>query len=53
MKIKQMIIHSDLSKMKNKILQTPLQGNYRNSLGEFSSTSCGAFGAEKVNLNAF
>ena len=31
-----MIIHSNLSKMKNKILWTCLQGNYRGSLGEFS-----------------
>ena len=29
MKITQMTIHSNLSAMKNKILQTLLQGNYR------------------------
>ena len=36
-RIKQLIIHSNLSKMKNKILPTCLQGNYRDSLGEFSN----------------
>ena len=30
-----MIIHSNLSQMKNKILPNCLQGNYRGSLGEF------------------
>ena len=44
-----MIIHSNLSKTKNKILPTCLQGNYRDSLGEFSNTSYGVFGAERVN----
>ena len=34
--------------MKNKILPTCLRGNYRDSLGEFSNTSCGVFGAERV-----
>ena len=43
-----MIIHSILSKTKNKILPTSLQGNYGNSLGEFSNTSYGVFGAERV-----
>ena len=38
-------IHSNLAKIKNKILPTSLQGNYRDSLGEFSSTSCGVFEA--------
>ena len=33
-----MVIHCNLSKMKNKILLTYLQGNYNDSLGEFSST---------------
>ena len=42
-----MIINSTLSKMKNKILPTCLQGNYRDSLGEFSNTSYGVFGAER------
>ena len=37
-----MIIHSNLSEMKNKILPTCLQGNYRNSLGEFRNISNGA-----------
>ena len=32
--------------MKNKILPTFLQGNYGDSLGEFSSMSYGVFGAE-------
>ena len=39
MRKKQMIIHSKLSKIKNKILPTSLQGNYKDSLGELSSTS--------------
>ena len=43
-----MIIQSNLSKMKNKILTTCLQGNYRDSLGEFSNTSYGVFGTERV-----
>ena len=34
--------------MKNKILPTRLQGNYRNSLGGFSNTSHGLFAAERV-----
>ena len=33
MRIQQMTIHNNLSKMKNKILPTCLQGNYRDSLG--------------------
>ena len=49
MRIKQITMHSNLSKIKNKILQTCLQGNYRDSLGEFSNTSNGVFGAEMVN----
>ena len=48
MRINQMIMHGSLSKMKNKILPICLQGNYRDSLGEFSKTSCGVFGAERV-----
>ena len=36
-----MIIHSNFSKMKNKILPTCLQGNYGDSLGELGSTSLG------------
>ena len=43
-----MIIHSNLSKMKNKFLPTCLQGNYRDSLGEFSNTSYGMLEAERV-----
>ena len=38
-----MIIHSNLSKMKNIILPTCLQENYRDSLGELSNTSYGVF----------
>ena len=34
--------------MKNKILPTCLQGNYGDSLGEFSNTSCGVVGVERV-----
>ena len=54
MTIKQMIIHSKLyvSKMKDKILPTCLEGNYRHSLGEFSNTSYGVFGAERVKKNS-
>ena len=48
MRIKQMIIHKNLSKLKNKLLPTSLQGNNRDSLGEFSSTSYGEFAAESV-----
>ena len=44
-----MIIHRKLFKMKHKILPTCLQGNYGNSLGEFSNTSYGVIGAERVN----
>ena len=43
-----MIIHSNISKMKNKVLPSCLQGNYRDGLGEFSCTSYGVFGAERV-----
>ena len=43
-----MIVHCNLSEMKNKILPTCLQGNYRDSLGEFSNTSYGVCWAEKV-----
>ena len=48
MRIKQMIIHSNLSEMKNKILQTCLQGYNRNSLGEVNNNSYGIFGADRV-----
>ena len=50
MRTKQMIIHSNLSEMKNKILPTCSQGNYRDSLGEFSNTSHGVFEAERINI---
>ena len=50
MRIKQMIIHSNLHKMKNKILPTILQGNYSDSLGDFSNTSYGVLGAEMVKV---
>ena len=41
MRIKQMIIHSNLSKVKNKTLPICLQGeyNYRDSLEEFNNAS--------------
>ena len=45
-----MIIHSNLSEMKNKILPTCSQGNYRDILGEFSNTSHGVFEAERINI---
>ena len=48
MRIKQMIIHSNLSKMKNKILPTCIHGNYGDSLGEFDNMSDGVFRDEKV-----
>ena len=44
MGIKQLIIHNNLSQMKNKILPTCLQANYRDSLGEFSNTEYGVLG---------
>ena len=43
-----MIIHSNLSKMKNKILPTCIHGNYGDSLGEFDNMSDGVFRDEKV-----
>ena len=46
-----MIIHSNLSKMKNKFLPTCLQGNNRDSLGEFSNTSHGELGAGRVTVS--
>ena len=49
-RIKQLIIHSNLSKIKDKILPTCFQGNYRDSLGEFSNTSSGMFGSKSVKL---
>ena len=47
MRTKQMIIQSSLSKMKNKILPTCSQGNYRGTLGDFSNLSHGVFGAQR------
>ena len=41
-----MINNNNLFKMKNKTLPTCLQGNYRDSLGEFSNTSYGMFVAD-------
>ena len=49
MKIKQMIIHSTFFNMKNKILPTFLQGNYRDNLGEFSNTPYSVFEAQIVS----
>ena len=51
MRVKQMIIYSNLSKMKYRIPPTCLQGNYRDSLGEFSNLSYGVFGAVRVKNN--
>ena len=48
MRIKQMLVHSNLSKMKNKFLPTCLEENYRDSLGEFRNTSYGTLEAERV-----
>ena len=48
MRIKQLIIHSNVSKMTSKISPACLRGNYRDSLGEFSNTPYGVFGAERV-----
>ena len=48
MRIEQMITHSNLSKMKNKILPICLQGNYRDGLGEFNNKSYGVLGAKRV-----
>ena len=45
-----MIVHINLSKMTNKIFPTCFQGNYRDSLGEFSNTSYGVFAADGVKL---
>ena len=47
-----MFIHSNLSKMKNKILPICLQGNYRDSLGESSNTSFGLVGAARVKIDS-
>ena len=43
-----MIIHRKISKMKNTILSTCLQGNYVDNFGEFSNTSYGVVGADRV-----
>ena len=48
MRIQQLIIHSNLSKMKSKISPTCSQGNYRDSLGELSDASYEVFGAKKA-----
>ena len=45
MGIKQIIIESNLSEMKNKILPTCLQENYGDSLGEFRNKSFCVFWA--------
>ena len=49
MRIKQMIMHCILFKMKHKILPTCLQGNIRDSLGEFSNISYSMLGADRDN----
>ena len=43
-----MIIHSNLPKMKINNLPTCLQGNYRDSSGEFCNTTYGVFVAGRV-----
>ena len=43
-----MIVHSNVSNMKNKVLPTFLQGKCRDSLGEFSNTSYGVLGVNKT-----
>ena len=43
-------MHSNLSKMKSKILPTRLQRNCRDSLGEFSITSYGVCRDERVKI---
>ena len=45
MRVKQIIVHSNLCKVKNKILPICLQGNLIDSQGEFSNVSCGVLGA--------
>ena len=39
--------------MHNKFLPTCLQGNFRDSFGEFGNTSYGVFGVERVEHAAF
>ena len=51
MRIKQMVIHSNLSKMKNKIFATCLKGNNRDSSGKSSNTSYGVLGAGTVKTD--
>ena len=48
-----MILHRKLSKVKNKILKSCLQGNDGDSLGEFSNTcmSHGVVGVKGLNYN--
>ena len=48
MRIKQMIIHNKLSKLKDKILRICLQENFRDSSREFSKMSYGLFGVDRV-----
>ena len=43
-----MIIHSKVSKLKDKILRTCLQGNFKDSSREFSKMSYGLFGVDRV-----
>ena len=45
--------YSNQCNKKNKIPLTCLQGNCGDSLGEFSNTSYGVFGAERVNITFF
>ena len=53
MTIKQIITHNNFAKMKNTILPTCLQRSYRDSLGEFSNTSCGTLRGERVGESSW
>ena len=50
MRTKYLIVHSNLSKVKNISLPTYLQGNYRENLGELRNTSFVVFRPEGVHL---
>ena len=49
MRIKQMIMHSNVSKMRNKLLPNLFRKKTKDSLGEFSNMSYGVFAAERVS----
>ena len=50
MRIKQLIVHSQLTKMKSKIPTTYMQGDNRDSLGELSHMPYVMFGAWLSNI---